>query len=226
MKNLSSSQIKTVDLAKFNLIEGQLRPNKVFDPLLIEAIQKVDRSLFLPPAYHDMTYSDYIIPYKENRFFTPPLALSRLLQLSHIKQAEKVLVVGCLIGYSVALLSFMAKKVVGVDSEKDALEKGKTILSSLDIENGYLEYYSSYDVYPSVGDFDVVLIEGIVADTPTDWILSLKEEARLVALIQKKNGLGRATLFYKNNASFQQTSYEEMSAGLLPFVSSEKKFSF
>ena len=48
--------------ARYNMVEGQVRPNKVTDQALVNAMSEVPRELFVPKASRGIAYVDEDIP--------------------------------------------------------------------------------------------------------------------------------------------------------------------
>ena len=46
------------ELARFNMVEQQIRPWSVLNLNVLEQLSQLDRSLFVPAAYQEVAYSD------------------------------------------------------------------------------------------------------------------------------------------------------------------------
>ncbi len=51
-----------IELARFNMIEQQIRPWEVLDPGLLGLLKKLPRELFVPPQDRDLAFSDLNLP--------------------------------------------------------------------------------------------------------------------------------------------------------------------
>ena len=75
--------------ARQNMIEGQLRPNRVTDPALLAAIAELPREHFLPAPLKHIAYVDDDIPLGNGRFLIEPMVLCRMLQNAAIGPLER-----------------------------------------------------------------------------------------------------------------------------------------
>src|SRR6185312_17564520 len=67
-------------LARRNMIDGQLRPNRVTNSQLLAAIADLPRERFLPDGRKALAYADDDIPLGSGRFLMEPMVLARLSQ--------------------------------------------------------------------------------------------------------------------------------------------------
>ena len=54
------------ELARKNMVENQIRANKVTDTKIIDAFSNVEREIFVPEAYREISYNDEDIPLSRN----------------------------------------------------------------------------------------------------------------------------------------------------------------
>ena len=66
--------------ARLNMVESQIRPNKVSDERLLAALESVPRELFVPDALRGIAYVDEDISIGQGRHLMQPMVLARLLQ--------------------------------------------------------------------------------------------------------------------------------------------------
>ena len=67
-------------LARRNMIDGQLRPNRVTNAQLLAAIGELPRERFLPEATRSVAYADDDVPLGNGRYLMEPMVLARLIQ--------------------------------------------------------------------------------------------------------------------------------------------------
>src|ERR1700676_3904148 len=91
--------------ARNRMVDSQIRPNKVSDPRILDAMRHLPRERFLPDTQLALAYADQNVPLGGGRVLLQPLALARLVQAAEPMPAEKVLVVAAGTGYSAALFA-------------------------------------------------------------------------------------------------------------------------
>ena len=179
--------------ARRNMVESQLRPNKVTDPALLDALTAVPRELFVPEPLRSVAYVDEDIPLGRGRFLMEPMILGRLLELAAVRPSDVALVIGAGLGYSAAVLARVAGRVVALEGDPEFVQQAAPVLQTLGVSNVALVEGPLAEGAPRQAPFDVILFDGAVDRVPPAILDQLAEEGRLVAVIRTA-GIGRATL--------------------------------
>jgi len=217
-------------LARQNMVNNQLRPQRVYDPCLLKAFAEVDRALFLLPSLQPLAYSDSELSYHEQRFLMAPMIFAQLVESAHIRSHHRVLVVACGTGYSLAILSFLCNDVTGLESIPALAQQAQYNLSlgnflHIPIINGPLR-----EGTPDKPPYDVILIEGAVDEVPLSLTRQLKEGGRLVTIkYDTKNpyALGKGIVMSRYEDSLTCIEGFDAQTKLLPeFSLSEENFTF
>jgi protein-L-isoaspartate(D-aspartate) O-methyltransferase len=175
------------------MVESQLRPNKVTDPALLDALASVPRELFVPEPLRSVAYVDEDIPLGRGRFVMEPMILGRLLELAAPRSTDSALVVGAGLGYSAAVLARIAGRVVALESDRELAQRAAQTLKTLGISNVALVEGALAEGAPRQAPFDVILFDGAVDRAPSAILDQLAEHGRL-AVVVRTSGIGRATL--------------------------------
>ncbi|GHD48341.1 protein-L-isoaspartate O-methyltransferase [Thalassobaculum fulvum] len=185
-------------LARLNMVESQIRTNKVTDPDLIAAFESVPRELFVPKGKRGIAYTDEALEIGEGRYMLEPMVLARLLQAAMPGPADVALDLACGTGYATALLSRLASTVVGVDDAGELVEQGNGILSGLEIDNAALVKGALTAGYRKQAPYNVILVNGAVETLPDELFAQLAEGGRLVTIEGGTAvGPGQAVLYEK-----------------------------
>jgi protein-L-isoaspartate(D-aspartate) O-methyltransferase len=110
--------------ARRMMVLGQLTPNQVSDPLLLQAMGEVPRELFVPPAARHRAYADEAVPLGSGRAMMTPMAIGRLLQSLQPQPGERALVLGAGTGYGAAILRGWDLEVTAIESDAALLALG------------------------------------------------------------------------------------------------------
>ncbi len=178
-----------LETARHNMVESQIRPNDVTDRRLIDAVSQIPREQFVPASMKDLAYMDEEIVFSAaskdsaRRFMLTPMTFAKLVQAAEIKSTDIVLDVGCATGYSTAILARLAESVVGLESETGLVDRANGLLSELEIDNAAIVMGPLAEGYPSEGPYDVILVNGAVAELSQDLTQQLKEDGKLVAIL-------------------------------------------
>jgi protein-L-isoaspartate(D-aspartate) O-methyltransferase len=214
-------------LARRNMIDGQLRPNRVTNTALLAAIGELPRERFLPEAFRSVAYADEDVPLGGGRHLMEPMVLARLIQALQPQAGDRALVVGAGRGYGVALLARLVKMVVAVECDPILAAAGGEITKDLGLAGiqwivGKLEQGA-----PGVAPFDVVLVEGAVRQVPQTILDQMAEGGRLAVTISGPPGaLGVAQLFVKNGGVTSGRPLFDAGTPLLPGFAPPPRFTF
>ncbi|MDH3594605.1 MAG: protein-L-isoaspartate O-methyltransferase [Rhodospirillales bacterium] len=183
--------------ARANMVESQLRPNKVSDPQIVAAFESVPRELFVPEVKRGIAYVDKDVSIAEDRYLMEPRVLARLLQAAAVDPGDVVLDIGCGTGYASAILAQLAATVVALESEAGLAEQAGRTLSELGVDNVLVVEGALTEGYAKQAPYDVILVGGSVAEVPQTIYDQLAEGGRLVAVVRDQAGLGRGTLMQR-----------------------------
>lgn len=188
--------------ARHNMVEGQLRTNRVTDPRVVAAFAEVPRERFLPKSLRGVAYVDEDIALGANRYLIEPLVLARLIQAAQVKPTDVALDVACGAGYGTAVLARLASTVVALESDAELARGASRVLSELGIDNAVVVDGPLNRGYRQQAPYDVILIEGTVPEVPGDIVEQLAEGGRLAVVVDDpgRRGpgqLGRATLLIR-----------------------------
>jgi protein-L-isoaspartate(D-aspartate) O-methyltransferase len=201
-----------------NMVESQVMPSDVTDRRILQAMGSVPRERFVPPVYATLAYMDEAVPLAVSgtpRGLMPPRALAKLLQLADVAEKDRVLNVGAGSGYSAAVLAGMARSVVALECDSTLADEMRKTLGSLTIGNVSVVLGELADGWPADGPYDVVLLDGSIAERPQALLEQLKDGGRLVGIV-KSGGMGKATIWRRLGRSFDSWTAFDAAAPTLP----------
>lgn len=179
--------------ARRNMVDSQIRPNKVTDQSIIDALSGVPRELFVPETLRTVAYVDEDVPLGNGRFLMEPMILARLLQLAGLRPPDTVLVVGASVGYGAAVVSRLARRVVAIESDRALAARGNALLKALGVTNVTVVEGPLDGGVPRLAPYDAIIFDGAVEVVPPAIRDQMAEGGRLVAVVND-SGVGRATL--------------------------------
>ena len=209
------------------MVESQLRPNKVTDPVVLGAMRTIPREKFVPRGLQGFAYVDEDVPLGKGRFLREPVIIARLIQAAGIGKEDIVLDIGCNTGYTTAVMSHLAATVVGLEFD-DALAKGADkLLQELDITNAVVVCKPDMRAgYADQGPYNVILINGSVAAVPEALKQQLADGGRLVTVQSKDGHMGTAILVERRGDTFSTRILFDAATPTLPGFEAEKAFAF
>lgn len=204
------------DLARRMMVDGQIRTSDVTDGRIIAAFGSVPRERFVPPAQAALAYLDRDLPAgAQGRAILKPMVLAKMIQAADIDDEGRVLDVGCASGYSTAILSHLAKEVVGLEEDAALAAQARKLLAGLGVANATVREGALAAGAAGDAPFDVILLNGAVEKHPAALGAQLKDGGRLVCL-ERKGGTCRAMLYFADRGELSGRSLFDASAPVLP----------
>ena len=214
-------------LARRNMVEGQLRPNRVNDAGLLAALGELPRERFLPEGLRSVAYADDDVPLGNGRFMMEPMVLARLIQILQPQNGDKALVVAAGLGYGAAILARLTKSVVAVETDAALAATAAKTLQELGVSGVEQMAGPAEQGASSSGPYDIVLIEGAVPEVPQAIADQLAEGGRLATVIADPSGaLGVAHLFVKQGGVMSGRPLFDAGTPLLPGFARPARFTF
>ena len=208
--------------ARENMVESQLRPNRVTNPQLIQAMGSIPREKFVPSARSAVAYCDESIKLSgmndetsSERHLMAPMTFGRLVQLAGITADDLVLDIGCGSGYSTAVLGMMAATVVALEESEEMAEDASTRLSEIGVDNAAVVSGPLAEGFSREGPYDAIMIQGAVEQVPEALLGQLKDGGRLVTIVSD-GSIGRARLYRKSGESVSEWNDFDAAAEFIP----------
>ena len=171
-----------VELARFNMIEQQIRPWEVLDGGVLALLGLMRREDFVPPAYRALAFVDCEVPLPEGQAMLAPRVEARLLQEAHVYRHETVLEIGAGSGFMAALLAHKARSVLSLEIRPALVKMAQDNLRRAGIANATVRLGDGVAGLPSQAPFDAILLSGSVAAVPQALLDQLKPGGRLLAI--------------------------------------------
>ena len=180
--------------ARANMVDCQLRTNKVKELGVLHAFETMPREDFVPEARRAVAYIDEDLEIAPGRYLMEPMVLARMLQSADIEADDLVLDIGSASGYSSALLSHLAATVVALESDEALAARASEAHGELGIDNVLGVVGPLNEGNAAQAPYNVIVIEGAVSEVPAAIADQLADGGRLVAVVQEGREPGRAVL--------------------------------
>lgn len=205
------------------MVVSQLRTSAVSDVRVVEAMAAVPREDFLPADRLTSAYLDIQVPLPGGRAQNPPLATGRLLTEAAIAPTDSVLLIGAAGGYTAAVLSRLALKVVAVESDAVLAADARASLSgcgNVTLVEGDL---ATGD--PSHAPYDVLLVDGAVEHLPEALVAQVRIGGRIVAG-RLDRGVTRLASGVRTEGGHGLVDFADIDCALLPGFARPRGFQF
>lgn len=153
------------DIARFNMIQQQIRPWEVLDDRVLEVMGEIRREVFVPDAYRGLAYADIEVPLGEGQVMLAPKVIGRLLQSLKVQLADRVLEVGTGSGYLSACLSRLGADVVSLEADPALAAAAQERLAGAGFDRIEVRAGDALAGPTAGGPFNVIAVTGSVPAT-------------------------------------------------------------
>ena len=214
------------EIARANMIESQLRPNKVTDERIIEAFSRLRRELFVPEHLRGVAYVDEDLPLGRGRYLMEPMVAARLLQALTPDRKETALVVGAGMSYEAALLALLTRSVIALENDEELARLGRAALVDHRIASVVYVEAPLAQGHRQRAPYDLIMFAGAIAEIPSEIAAQLAEAGRMAAVLRPGSGVGRATLTTRTGGVLAQRVIFDAATPLLPGLAPKPAFVF
>lgn len=208
-----ASAAPSLNQARFNMIEQQIRPWEVLDAKVLALLDRVHREDFVPTAHKALAFADMELPLNhpavEGQAMLAPKVEARLLQDLTLKPTDKVLEVGTGSGHMAALLASLAQRVVTIEIDEALARGAREHLQKAGIRNAEVRCADAaangFAACGTDGPYDAIVLSGSVAEIPPALLALLAPDGRLAAIVGFEPMM-RATIVTRTGAAAFQTA--------------------
>jgi protein-L-isoaspartate(D-aspartate) O-methyltransferase len=151
-----------IEVARFNMIEQQVRPWDVLDQRVLDLMMAVPREAFVPVHYRQLAFADIAIPLDHGEVMMNPKVEGRLLQALAIEPRDRILEIGTGSGYLTALLAKSGGQVTSIEIHEDFTHQAEARLKEQGIANVTLEVGDGVRGWERAAPYDVIAVTGSV----------------------------------------------------------------
>ena len=160
----------------------KLSEKGINDEIVLQAIGKIPRHLFIDNAFDNFAYQDKAFPIGSGQTISQPYTVAFQTQLLNIKKYDKVLEVGTGSGYQAAVLSILNTDLYTIERQKKLFLRTKNFLPKLGYNCRFV-YGDGYKGLSKFAPYDKIIITCGAPQIPSDLISQLKIGGKMVAPI-------------------------------------------
>ena len=215
------------ELARFNMVEQQIRTWDVLDSDILDLLFTVRREDFVPAEFRSLAFADLEIPLSAARIpgqrMWPPKLEARVVQELQVRPADEVLEIGTGSGYLTALLAHRAQRVTSVEINTGLAADARTRLAAHSITNALVETGDGARGWRAGQQFDVIVLTGSTPMLPPQLLAQLKPGGRLFAVVGEEPAMhGRLLMLGTSGQPISRDLFETVIAPLVNALQSER----
>jgi protein-L-isoaspartate(D-aspartate) O-methyltransferase len=210
---MNASTLPNIEIARFNMVEQQIRPWDVSDDNVLKALTAVRREQFVPAAYRALAFADIEIPLivqsaDTHQTMLSPKMEARLAQLLLLKSDDCVLEVGTGSGYQAAMLGYLAREVTSIEIDPRLVAFAQHNLQQAQIKNVRVETGDGSNGWGTT-EYDAILVTGSLPAIPDALKYQLRVGGRMVVIVGQAPAMTVYRITRTTAASFETTSLFE-----------------
>jgi protein-L-isoaspartate(D-aspartate) O-methyltransferase len=167
---------------------ARLRECGITDEVVLEAMRDVPRHVFVDEALASRAYDDSALPIGFEQTISQPMTVARMLEaVRNGRELERALEVGTGCGYGAALLARIAVAAYSIERIAPLLEKARTKLRPMRVQNLRLAHGDGYAGLPEVAPFDAIVVAAAAPQVPRVLQEQLAPGGRMVIPVGTDN---------------------------------------
>lgn len=157
----------------------ELKNKGIKCPMVLEAIGRVPRHIFMDSGFVTFAYKDNAFPIGAGQTISQPYTVARQTELLDIQKHEKVLEVGTGSGYQCAVLLELGVNVYTIERQRELFLKAQASLLELGYKPRFF-FGDGYEGVPAYAPFDKIIITAGAPEIPQNLLRQLKIGGKLV----------------------------------------------
>lgn len=162
------------------MIDNQIKERGITNPLILAALQKVERHRFVPESYRDQAYEDHPLPIGDGQTISQPYIVGLMTSLINPDSSKTVLEIGTGSGYQAAVLAEICKFVYTIEVIPSLGKNAKYLLNDLGYKNINVKIGDGYKGWKEFAPFDAIVVTCAPSHVPEPLANQLKEGGKLV----------------------------------------------
>ncbi|MGI9150824.1 MAG: protein-L-isoaspartate(D-aspartate) O-methyltransferase [Limnohabitans sp.] len=193
----------------------KLAEQGIDDPVVLEAMGRIERHRFVDSALVNQAYEDTSLPIGLGQTISKPNVVARMIAL--LRQAPglqgapmmgRVLEIGTGCGYQAAVLSCVAREVYSIERLRGLHDKARENLRPMRLPNVHVIFGDGMLGYAPGAPYSAIISAAGGENVPQAWIDQLAMGGRLVAPTQTQTGQQALVVIDKTPQGLQQTLLE------------------
>ena len=143
-----------------------LRQRGIFDQAVLRAMDEVPREHFVDPHLIESAYADHALPIACGQTISQPYVVAYMTERLAVRPHHRVLEIGTGSGYQAAVLSKLAREVVGIERYRTLAELARGRLKTLGYGNVEVLVGDGLIGAPARAPFDRIIVTAAAETIP------------------------------------------------------------
>ncbi|UCC50028.1 MAG: protein-L-isoaspartate(D-aspartate) O-methyltransferase [Gemmatimonadota bacterium] len=157
------------------MVDRQIRRRGITASRVLEAMECVERHLFVPADHRHLAYEDSALPIGSGQSISQPYMVAAMTEALELRPENRVLEVGTGSGYQTAVLAELVSQVYTIERLPELSIQAQALLKSLGYKNIEFRIGDGSKGWPEVAPFDAILVTAAAAQVPQPLLDQLAE---------------------------------------------------
>lgn len=166
--------------ARDRMVEDQLVQRGLNDPLILDAMRRVPRHLFVDESVREQAYEDHPLPIGEGQTISQPYMIALMATAAQLAEGEHVLEIGTGSGYLTAILAEQGVEVCSVELSQHLAQRAQSVLKYLGYQHVTVHVGDGTLGWPAAAPFDAIIIGAAAPAIPRPLLEQLRLGGRLI----------------------------------------------
>lgn len=167
------------------MLEEYVVARGIQDPLVLGAMEKVPRHLFVDEALRERAYGDYALPIGDKQTISQPYVIAQTTQALALQGGERVLEIGTGSGYQTAVLAQIVDHVYSMEKIPQLARRARKVLDLLGCHNVAVRILDGTYGWKEEAPFDAILVSAVSGSIPEKLLDQVREGGRIVLPLER-----------------------------------------
>jgi protein-L-isoaspartate(D-aspartate) O-methyltransferase len=156
----------SLDRARLRMVERDLAARGIQDAAVLDAMRRVPRHLFVPPAMRERAYDDRPLPIGLDQTISQPYIVAYMTEALRPNRGQTVLEIGTGSGYQAAVLAELVKEVLSIEIVPALAERARQTLAQAGYRNVQVRTGNGYLGWPERAPFERIIVTAAPPSLP------------------------------------------------------------
>ncbi len=187
-------------LKRQRMVARQIKARGVVDKIVLEAMERVPRHMFVPEKFRQFSYYDQPLPIGQGQTISQPYIVALMTELLGVDKDDIVLEIGTGSGYQAAVLSCIIHELYTIEIVEDLGVQASERLKDLGYDNVSVKIGDGSAGWPEKAPFDAIMVTAAAGKIPELLINQLKPGGRMVIPVDNISGFQDLLIVDKDKA--------------------------
>ena len=196
---------------------GRETGRPAFSARVMDAMRRVERHRFVPPALARDAYENRPLPIGQGQTISQPYIVALSTDLLDLERRHRVLEIGTGSGYQAAVLAELVAHVSTIEIVPALGDEARARLAQLGYVNVDVRIGDGYAGWPERTPFDRILVTAAAPSIPDALVQQLARGGRMVIPVGNAH-LGQRLMLVEKTASGAVTTKNVLAVRFVPMV--------